>query len=374
MEHNETAMSDQMEGCVVSNQTNLVAGESAEVEEWTSRIFGSVLIPPLFFVGAPGNLLNLLVFYRQGLQVRINLCLFSLALADLMVNCGSFVFYAERFASLFSKYERFSHVFVFITAKSLHVIYGFSYVSFIITAIVAVERCWSIARPLQAHAHLTTKSMAVVLSLIFVSVIGLYYVSAASWSVACFVDGASGVSRVTFTGNDFYTSNRVLVDVVERYLFGLSVLCLCLPVVIATTLITSVKLRQSLRWRENSAPNGQSRKEAALTKMLIGTSILFIVCLTPFCFFMCLSLMLSEFRTGGRHHNIIISLSNIAEFFFVVNSSITTFIYYSFGSRYREEVQGMCFCRRKRGRKRGEGIIKAVSRGRLPINNFWPNK
>ena len=38
----------------------------------------------LFSIGVPTNLLNCLVFYRQGLRDRMNLCLFSLALVDML--------------------------------------------------------------------------------------------------------------------------------------------------------------------------------------------------------------------------------------------------------------------------------------------------
>ena len=41
-------------------------------------------IPTLFFVGVPANLLNCVVFYRQGLRDRMNLCLFCLALVDML--------------------------------------------------------------------------------------------------------------------------------------------------------------------------------------------------------------------------------------------------------------------------------------------------
>jgi hypothetical protein len=39
-------------------------------------------IPALFVVGSVGNILSAVVFYKQGLNIRINVCLFALALAD----------------------------------------------------------------------------------------------------------------------------------------------------------------------------------------------------------------------------------------------------------------------------------------------------
>lgn len=42
------------------------------------------VVPVLFIMGAGGNLLNCAVFWMQGLKERMNLCLFCLALTDLM--------------------------------------------------------------------------------------------------------------------------------------------------------------------------------------------------------------------------------------------------------------------------------------------------
>ena len=54
------------------------------------------LIPILFLLGVPGNVLSAAVFYRQGLKERINLCVFFLALADLVVITVTFFLSAEQ--------------------------------------------------------------------------------------------------------------------------------------------------------------------------------------------------------------------------------------------------------------------------------------
>ena len=61
------------------NPDNLV---SIEVEAFAERLKGAIVLPLLFLIGGPANVVNMAVFYKQGLRERINLCLFALSLAD----------------------------------------------------------------------------------------------------------------------------------------------------------------------------------------------------------------------------------------------------------------------------------------------------
>lgn len=50
--------------------------------------FAGVLLP-ICFVGIPSNIINCVVFWKQGLGDRMNLCLFCLAVSDcLRLSCS----------------------------------------------------------------------------------------------------------------------------------------------------------------------------------------------------------------------------------------------------------------------------------------------
>ena len=77
-----------LEGCRIlkfdgfvpwDNPDNLV---TLEVEAFAERLKGAIVLPLLFLIGGPANVINMAVFYKQGLRERINLCLFALSLAD----------------------------------------------------------------------------------------------------------------------------------------------------------------------------------------------------------------------------------------------------------------------------------------------------
>ena len=53
---------------------------------WVATLVNSNLVPVVSLLGVVGNALNVAVFFRQGLRERVNVCLFSLALADLAVS------------------------------------------------------------------------------------------------------------------------------------------------------------------------------------------------------------------------------------------------------------------------------------------------
>ena len=85
------------------NPDNLV---SAQTEDLVRRLRDVVVLPVLFLIGGPANLVNMAVFYRQGLRERINVCLFALSLADLLYLLFHVVMYGEQLHLQFTTKEK----------------------------------------------------------------------------------------------------------------------------------------------------------------------------------------------------------------------------------------------------------------------------
>ena len=85
------------------NPDNLV---SLEVEAFAERLKSAILLPLLFLIGGPANVINIAVFYKQGLRERINLCLFALSLADELYLIQSMFFNGERIHRQFTTSQR----------------------------------------------------------------------------------------------------------------------------------------------------------------------------------------------------------------------------------------------------------------------------
>ena len=63
------------------NPTNVI---SAKTEDLVRRWKNALVLPVLFVIGGPANVINMAVFCKQGLKERINVCLFALSLADFL--------------------------------------------------------------------------------------------------------------------------------------------------------------------------------------------------------------------------------------------------------------------------------------------------
>ena len=85
------------------NPDNLV---SVEVEAFADRLKGAIVLPILFLIGGPANVINMAVFYKQGLRERINLCLFALSLADELYLIQCMLLNGEKIHRQFTTSER----------------------------------------------------------------------------------------------------------------------------------------------------------------------------------------------------------------------------------------------------------------------------
>ena len=72
-----------------------------------------------------------------------------------------------------------------------------------------------------------------------------------------------------------------LIAYLDFFVYGVGIPGVVMVVVIVTTIVTTLKLRKAAAWRSESSSGAFSSREVALTKMLIGSSILFIICVSP---------------------------------------------------------------------------------------------
>ena len=84
------------------NSDNLV---SFQAEGLVRQLKDVVFLPVLFLIGGPANVINMAVFYRQGLRERINVCLFALSLADELFLAFNMMWYGEQLYLQFTTKE-----------------------------------------------------------------------------------------------------------------------------------------------------------------------------------------------------------------------------------------------------------------------------
>ena len=174
----------------------------------------------------------------------------------------------------------------FLTNHYLLGFYGFTWVSQILSAIIASERCFCILQPLRSQTVLRTSTMTATIVAVNVVVVGFYFVVLTRYYVICAYEPSSDSNIWIAVGGDFYHRNQKFVDFLFVYVYGLALPAVVMVVVTTTTTITAMKLRQAAAWRAGTSSSGSvSPREIALTRMLVYNSVFFIVCVFPIALF-----------------------------------------------------------------------------------------
>ena len=112
----------------------------------------------------------------------------------------------------------------------------------------------------------------------------------------------------------FYRDNKIAMDILRRLVYSTVLTMLFFTSIAVTKTITAVRLRRVVQWRQRSTSSvfgsvTTSIKEIVLTKTLVATSVLFIVCLAPTVMFQIASFVEPEFYFTGRYYNLAYLLS-----------------------------------------------------------------
>ena len=142
----------------------------------------------------------------------------------------------------------------------------------------------------------------------------------------------------------FYRDNKIAIDILLRLVYSTTLTTLFFTTIAVTTIITAIRLRRVVQWRQRSTSSASvsmtSRvKEIALTKTLVATSVLFIVCLAPTVMVHIASFVEPEFYFTGRYYNLAYVTHTLMVFSRASNSSFSFFICYNMSTRYRQTLR-----------------------------------
>ena len=159
---------EEMEFLPWDNPDNIV---TSDVENIARRMKDTLLFI-LFLMGGPANVINMAVYYKQGLKERVNLCLFALSLADEIYLTQATFLYGEQIHVQFTTKERFGPMMRFMVNHNLVGFFGFCWVSQVLSAIIASERCLCVLSPLRFQTLLQTRTVAVIIVAVYVVPLG----------------------------------------------------------------------------------------------------------------------------------------------------------------------------------------------------------
>ena len=82
----------------------------------------------------------------------------------------------------------------------------------IMSAIIASERCFCVVSPLRSQSVLSTRTMAVVIVVVFIVVTGLYFVVALRFRMVCMYDPTTDTYFKVIDGGQVYYQHKVIIS------------------------------------------------------------------------------------------------------------------------------------------------------------------
>nr|KAG5693116.1 hypothetical protein BaRGS_014066 [Batillaria attramentaria] len=299
----------------------------------------------LFLIGVPTNILNCVVFARQGLWDRMNLLLFSRAMVDMVFVAlffiiGSYCLMGEIRPGLEDWWK-------FFARKYFTGLYrGFLYISGCLTMIIAVERCLCVAMPLKAATLIKTRTVAALIVTIVLVIMAACCLYPLELEIGSTVNPDTGEVLYFLTMTQFFFDNRQLIDVVENTFLMIVIPFFTFIVVSAATAVTVVKLKRAITWRETSGSDSTiSKRQVALAKMLVVVSCVYILTAAPNLALGLSRLTVPGFLPSERFANIFLASHLLYLVLAMFNSSVYFFIYVTRSSRFRLELYRLFRCK-----------------------------
>ncbi|CAL1530415.1 unnamed protein product, partial [Lymnaea stagnalis] len=295
-----------------------------------------VISTAIALAGIVANVINIIIFYRQGLRTTVNIGFTALAVSDLL-SLVTHEWYFLCFNPLFV-----SSGLDIVPSEVQHLTAGFPHTCFkLTTAWIAVyitfERCLCITSPLKVKRILTPRRTKLVVWVIYcvmlLSLLPEYSTAYLDWKF--YPDANRTLLGLAFT------ADRAKIEGVSFMLYGIYML-IAFPILIVCSLILTTKLNHSSKWRQENSSLGKCLVKEKRTLRMVGVmSLVFIVTFTP-AVSICTSVFVEpEFSVVGRLRNLFFVVSSFGCVCDATNSSVPILSYYTMSSRYREQFRAL---------------------------------
>ncbi|XP_076470818.1 uncharacterized protein LOC143300775 [Babylonia areolata] len=282
----------------------------------------------------------MVVFYKHGLKERINACLFTLSLVDLMCVSVAFVYSSDvTYMFVIGKGGELGLSAQFLMRNFLTGLAGMMSASQMVYCVITLERCLCITRPLLVKSFMSTRTTVVVLWTMVLFITGFtLFMAGIQYRALCVFDPThDSVSYINYPTH-FYFRHKLILDSIYSSLMGLFIPAFSFICVTVCTVVTATELKKLTQWRESSssAPTAVTSRDIAITRIVIGTSVLFLVCMVPSILMRFSFLLIPDLALGGRYDNLAWVIRRFYQLSVVINSTFNFFVYYNYGSKFRE--------------------------------------
>nr|KAG5688568.1 hypothetical protein BaRGS_002783 [Batillaria attramentaria] len=161
-------------------------------------------------------------------------------------------------------------------------------------------------------------------------------------------DEISGETHYQIVITDFFIKHHTFYDILYDTILSFVIPIVSFVVVGVATAITVIKLRTAIAWRASTSSgrgdNHSQQQQAALTKMLVILSCVFMLCSAPLTSLSIVRLLVPDYSHFGRYSNFFYASHAVGIHIVLINSSINFFVYYFRSSRFKQELH-VLFCR-----------------------------
>ncbi|GFS22043.1 chemosensory receptor B [Elysia marginata] len=326
-----------------------------------------VVIFSIFGLGVVTNLLVIVVYAKQGFKESVAVSMTTIAIWDLFKCIAGIMNNFSGILSLFNPAAAFSWLNI-STIVFNGVICFSSYVTSVMAAYVAVERCLCVTVPLKVKWMLTPKITLTASLVISVVVFGAFAVMFAIYDVHWVWSDTFNATVAIGVKNNFYLTH---VGPLFTYynLSGILWPLAAFVVILVATIIIIYKLREGAKFRlgqssakaqqpdEPSSSQGKSqeqqkqqqnllKRDRQVVKMLLVIIIIYIASLAPRIAHYLTKYIVYDFYFLRRHHYLFEFVNYGIMLADSSNGAVNFFVFYSMSSSFRATFRSMA-CRTK---------------------------
>lgn len=323
----------------------LISDECRQMFEIINHV---TLIGMVCVFGITTNLINIVVFCKQGLDNTINISLLGISVSDLvsLITLGWLVACVNPYAE-HADLPYVAGEVQYLTGGCPHIC--FTRATCWITLYITAERCLCIAVPLKVKQIITPARTKIIVISIFVfmilSLVPEYATIYFDWKVT----PPWNTSRV---GMIFRNSRQNVVGFVFILHAVLGLTSFFTVILLTSALV--VKLKRKATWRKKSTfDNDQSeaissRDKKTMTMVVLIAGVL-IVCFIPGVTLHTAGFFEPGLNLVGKYSNLFHIGWSFAFLFEAINSSVNIFLYYNMSTKYRQTLRALFFNEKSTG-------------------------
>ncbi|CAG5124275.1 unnamed protein product [Candidula unifasciata] len=297
--------------------------------------------------GIVTNIINMIVFYRQGFRSTTNISFFAMSVSDLCSLVFQLVFniYFQPLCKDICMVVAYLD-FQILTGGIPHAI--FARITCFITVYVTAERYLCVVFPLHIKQMITRKRTAVAMIFIYcfallcglpvyvINQVGLKFYPGANISL---------LAIVPLQGHE-------VLNATEYFMHTVSGLVSFLAVVVLTSFLM-ITLNKKSKWRktanaleEKSGAISTKDRKAIMIVVLVASVL--IICYTPATILTIIMGLEPEFSMTGKYNNLYFISWSFVFLLENINASVNIFLYLKMNTKFRREFQ-VLFCSCIRG-------------------------